>query len=91
VNKIEVRAGMRNPSPGIVKLCENAVYGRLRAPDCHLNLAWGKWMLQCTQGRAKKLCASVVCVTICKFFHGMTGKLKQLATEKGPAWILMRG
>jgi len=22
-----------------------------------------------------------VCVKFCKFFHGMTGKLKQLATE----------
>jgi len=54
MNKIEVRAGMRNPSPGIVKLCENAVYGRLRAPDCRLNLAWGKWMLECTQGACKK-------------------------------------
>jgi len=28
-------------------------------------------------------CKKVVCVTICNFFHGMTGKLKQLATEKG--------
>ena len=54
-NKIEVRTGMRNPSPEIVKSCENAVYGRLRAPDCHLSLAWGKWMLECTQGRAKKM------------------------------------
>lgn len=53
-NKIEVRAGMRNPSPEIVKLCENAVYGRLRAPDCLLSQARGKWMLECTQGRAKK-------------------------------------
>ena len=26
----------------------------------------------------------VVCVKFCKFFHGMTGKLKQLATENGP-------
>ena len=58
-NKIEVRAGMRNPSPEIVKLCENAVYGRLRAPDCHLSLAWGKWMLECTQGA----CEKVVCVS----------------------------
>jgi len=27
---------------------------------------------------------SVVCVKFCKFFHGMTGRLKHLATENGP-------
>jgi hypothetical protein len=26
----------------------------------------------------------VVCVKFCKFFHGITGKFKQLATENGP-------
>jgi len=25
-----------------------------------------------------------VCIKFCKFFHGMTGKLKQLAAENGP-------
>ena len=34
-----------------------------------------------SNGYAQKL---VVCVKFCKFFHGITGKLKQLATENGP-------
>jgi hypothetical protein len=91
VYKIEVRARNEKSVTGNRQIMRKCRIWQVARAGLSPESGVGKWMLQCTQGRANKLCASVVCVTICKFFHGMTGKLKQLATEKGPTRILMRG